>query len=766
MLATYPLASICISNIKDNLCKANWAIQPKPQSGETRRQAAERGKKDKTAADISRFLEKPDREHTWDDWLRPFLDDMFTIDAACFVMRTTFDGLAKMMAGKPLDLGKDVVELMVMRGESINRYIDINGMTPLAPDPAYAQNWWGIPLVDLNVNQLVYKPRNIVPRNTVSSQLYGMSPTEQLAPILEIGMLRLAFKKACSSDGNIPGAIQIIPAGVAPEKVAEAMNWQSSEGAGNLARRWQIKPLLGFADASRQQKDEVLFPKAPLLSEQYDQDEIHAIAFGYGVSPQRLVKQMNRASAEQADDAAAEEGALPYFTWLKNSVIDYTIQYKFGYKDYEWVPDPFQEPSFEKMAKALNDMMKAGPVMIPNEAREKIGLDPREEPEMNVPGVMTAAGWMPITVSTAQAGASFDGKGNVTITPKPGDQAEGGKPNGKPASAVGKPDTSGKPNGKEPEKRTHGVMNSYTEILTDEPVTIVRGFAAGSVRENKASAHDTRRAVIHPGRSLPQTVVARHHAEKVLINEFKQMRRKVRRRLAKELANTRKFSELYRDTKLSKKAEDDETLKEIERLLRENWKTVANEVQKDLDAAAQAGAANGAAQIELDDAELISKINTQAAKWAEKRAAELVGMRRTEAGRLVQNPDAKWAITDTTREKLREVIAELFTTDNADLKTVEQLIEKAGIFDDQRASMIARTETSRAQVLSNLMAWRESGEVQQVGWQLSAEHDHDDECDENADNSPYAIGEVPEFPAHVNCMCALVLETLVGEEEA
>src|SRR5258708_34489243 len=106
------------------------------------------------------------------------------------------------------------------------------------------------------------------------------------------------------------------------------------------------------------------------------------------------------------------------------------------------MPDPFQEPSFEKMAKAANEVMSK-PVFVPNEMREKFGLDARPEPEMNCPGVITANGWVPVGLATAQAGAEVDANGKVTITKPPddgtGDTAAGGRPNGKPASAVGRP---------------------------------------------------------------------------------------------------------------------------------------------------------------------------------------------------------------------------------------------------------------------------------------------------------------------------------------
>src|SRR5258708_8583447 len=41
-LATYPLARICIENVKDAIVKASWEIQAKPKAGESRKQAQKR----------------------------------------------------------------------------------------------------------------------------------------------------------------------------------------------------------------------------------------------------------------------------------------------------------------------------------------------------------------------------------------------------------------------------------------------------------------------------------------------------------------------------------------------------------------------------------------------------------------------------------------------------------------------------------------------------------------------------------------------------
>jgi hypothetical protein len=188
-LATYPLARICIENVKDTVTRAPWEIQMRARPTESRKDVAARAKENKDdLIKLNRFFEYPDREHNWQEWLRPLLDDLLVIDAPAILLSQTFKG--------------DIVELPVIRGEMIVRYIDQNGFTPTPPSPAYAQNWWGLPLVNLTTNQLVYKPRNIVPRNTLASQLYGMSPCEQLAPEIQVGTKRLQFVLAyyCYSD--------------------------------------------------------------------------------------------------------------------------------------------------------------------------------------------------------------------------------------------------------------------------------------------------------------------------------------------------------------------------------------------------------------------------------------------------------------------------------------------------------------------------------------------------------------------------------------
>ncbi len=377
-LATYPLARIAIENVKDELCKASWQIQPRPEPGESRKAATKRGVNDANLFKLNKFFEMPDREHPWPEWLRPLIEDMLVIDAWTILIRKKFSG--------------EVVELPVLRGDSIVRYIDENGFTPLPPEPAYAQLWWGIPLVNLSTDQLVYKPRNIVPRNTIASQLYGMSPTEQLAPEIAIGMKRLEFIQAYYQEGSIPGVVQVVPKGVTTDKIAEAMQWMNSELAGNLAARRQWRMIQGFNEPGKD--EQIIFTKEPLLTDIFDEQHTRRIAFGYGISPQRLMRQMNRAAAQASQEAADIEGLLPYFSSLK-AVMDFIIRQKMGFDAYEMVFDPLTEPDPSKQAETIK-LYVSGGVLTPNEGRERLGEESRPEPEADMLGIVTGTGFVPL----------------------------------------------------------------------------------------------------------------------------------------------------------------------------------------------------------------------------------------------------------------------------------------------------------------------------------------------------------------------------------
>ncbi|MGB2624303.1 MAG: phage minor head protein [Candidatus Acidiferrum sp.] len=149
-------------------------------------------------------------------------------------------------------------------------------------------------------------------------------------------------------------------------------------------------------------------------------------------------------------------------------------------------------------------------------------------------------------------------------------------------------------------------------------------------------------------------------------------------------------------------------------------------------------------------------------------------MKRDVEGNLVPNPDAQWAISNTTRDKIREIVADAFTHDTP-IAEIEAAIQQAleaegegnGIFSDARAALIARTEVSTAQVAGNFTAWVKSGLVKKIKWLVS----NLEPCpvclgNENEEvnlGEPFRSGDIRP-PQHPNCACLLIVSA-VNEPE-
>lgn len=200
----------------------------------------------------------------------------------------------------------------------------------------------------------------------------------------------------------------------------------------------------------------------------------------------------------------------------------------------------------------------------------------------------------------------------------------------------------------------------------------------------------------------------------------------------------------------------------------ETFDTISAPIAHEIDNVYRESASSARSQFEAADQVSLSVLNTAARDFSRARGAELVGKKWVE-GKLVENPDAQWAITDTTREVLRGTVKQAFEEGWTQVDLAER-IEESGIFSEARAEMIAKTEMARAQVEGALWTAREVGVVAKQA-ELSGDHDHDDECDEAVDEGVIGIDE--DFsvggsgpPFHPNCNCALVFYTAADPEAA
>lgn len=410
--ATYPLARICIDNSKDAVCKMKWNIRLRKQPGEDEDSIRDRRNKatksgDEGIAKLTAFFEFPNRDQDWSDFIRRLMEDMLVTDSASILL------------GRNLK-GNEVLEATAIPGWTISRYIDEQGYTPQAPNPAYAQTWYNIPRIDLTTDQLVYRPRNIVPRgDNQSSYLYGLSPTESIAEEIRIGQARLNFVYAFYQSGSMSNMIHVVSNKVEPDRMKEAMQWFNSEVGGNLEARRQYRIIQGFTEDG---KDQIIFPEEPVLADTFDDVLIRKICFAYGTSPQRLQKMMNRGSAQISQTAAQEEGIEPWISWSTN-LVNYIIQKKMNMPDYEIDFSTDTDVDISKQSKVDQSDVQFG-IRSRNEVRRSRGLDPiTTNPLADQLTVTTPNGTIPLG-QTIVSGKGGDGGGGSPPS-KPNGKANG-----------------------------------------------------------------------------------------------------------------------------------------------------------------------------------------------------------------------------------------------------------------------------------------------------------------------------------------------------
>jgi hypothetical protein len=139
-----------------------------------------------------------------------------------------------------------------------------------------------------------------------------------------------------------------------------------------------------------------------------------------------------------------------------------------------------------------------------------------------------------------------------------------------------------------------------------------------------------------------------------------------------------------------------------------------------------------------------------AVAYAEKRAAEMVGM-RNEDGALVPNPNPKWSIPKTVREDVRDAI-KFGMANGMSERDISRSIESE-TFWNWRADTIARTEVAIALNSGASAVYRDAGveKVEIADGDGCLEDGHDDEQD-GVNGQVWAIEKFEEFPiGHPNC---------------
>lgn len=379
----YDLMRLVIETRKDQIARLKWTIKPRDP------RAVVKGELEVKINKVKSFFLRPDKVHFWDAWLRMILEDLLVLDAPTLHVRRTRGG--------------DLYALEQIDGATVKRVIDDWARTPEAPTPAYQQVLKGFPAVDYMAHSAESKkvwkpngPQELIyrPRNLRVNRVYGYSPVEQIIMTINIGLRREVFQLNYFTEGTIPEALIGVPEQWTPDQIRQFQDWFDSILQGNLAERRRARFVpSAVAKTYIETKSGELFGKA-------EEWLIRVICFAFSVSPQPFIQQMNRATAESAQEQAVQDGLAPLQNWVKG-LIDGIILDEFEMDDVEfsWEDDRELDPG--KQAEIINSYTGKG-LMVLNEGRAKLGLAPYEGDIFNKPMVMTSVGYVPINPEDVQ----------------------------------------------------------------------------------------------------------------------------------------------------------------------------------------------------------------------------------------------------------------------------------------------------------------------------------------------------------------------------
>lgn len=375
----YDLLRLIIETRKDAMERLRWVIQLRDTKEKITPQKRNR------INEITKFFLKPDKENTWNTWLRMLLEDLFVVDAPTLYRRRTRGG--KLYSLEQID------------GTTIRRVLDDSGRTPEDPnDTAYQQWLHGVPAVNYKASDLFYRPRN-----KRIHKMYGYSPVEQIIMTLNIALRRQVWQLNFFTEGNMPAALIGVPEEWTPDQIRIFQEWFDNILAGNTGERRRarfVPSAVGKTYIPTQESE--LFGKA-------EEWLARVTCFAFSISPQPFLQMMNRATAQTAQQESAATGLAPIQNWVK-SLMDDILAEEFGSEDLEFIWRGDDELDPVKRQQITTAYVNGGLLPV-NEARVDMGKEPYDDPRYDEPMFMTSNGLAPMSLTTDAQGGTKDPAG-------------------------------------------------------------------------------------------------------------------------------------------------------------------------------------------------------------------------------------------------------------------------------------------------------------------------------------------------------------------
>lgn len=380
---SYDLLRLVIETRKDQMSRLQWNIVVRDHAKDKAKDPATL----EMIQRIERFFVRPDGVHFWADWIRMVMEDLLVLDAPAIYRRRTYGG--DLYALEPID------------GGTIKRVIDDWGRTPQYPVPAYQQVLKGFPALDYTTRELIYRPRN-----NRTHKIYGLSPVEQIIMTINIGIRRQVWQLQSFTEGNIPEALIGTPSTWTPDQIRSFQDWFDGMLEGNTGERRRARFVPGeVAKGYVPTKNGELFGQA-------EEWLARVVCYAFSVSPQPFIAMMNRATAETAQETAAQEGLAPLQQWVKG-LIDSILMDDFGTEDleFQWFDEEELDPNIKSQ---ILDREVGSGLLTMNEARAEKGLDPFDHEGANRPMFKSAQGYSPIFHTPEEEAAAEEMRAQIS----------------------------------------------------------------------------------------------------------------------------------------------------------------------------------------------------------------------------------------------------------------------------------------------------------------------------------------------------------------
>lgn len=247
----------------------------------------------------------PDREHSWDEWLSLWLDNLLTFDSGPLYRRRNRDG--------------QIIGLEVVDGSTIYPVIDEHGRRPLAPAPAYQQVIKGMASVDFTAQDMTYarfRPQTDSP--------FGMAPLESIMTTANTDLRFQWHLLQMFTEGSIPGGFMEVPPDISsPDQVAE---WQDYWDATFMGDQSIVHKLIAVPNGAK------FTGTAPAAFDpEFPKYLAIKTAGAFSVVPQDLglTDDVNRATGETQTDTQFRVNTLPWVRFVESIVTRY-LQHDLG----------------------------------------------------------------------------------------------------------------------------------------------------------------------------------------------------------------------------------------------------------------------------------------------------------------------------------------------------------------------------------------------------------------------------------------------------